>query len=551
MKSLRAIIFIALILGGFPLGSFAQSCGNLVINPVTGLLDCAGTSSSGGGVTNLAASNGVGTSSGAAITTTGTLWADWPRNAQVGTSYALVTGDRGKVVTFSNAASIAVTINEAGTTGFEAGWLTIVKNNGAGTVTITPTTSTIDGALTLVLYTGDWALISSAGGQYETINSKLAQSTGIVVTPNRTGKTVLADTTYLLSKGTDQSGATKYCASTDATGTSYTCNLSPTLDVANLVAGSVFIWNRTNVCSTGTGLQLQIDSTGAKNVYMADGSTVLTTTDCAAGRGLVLWYNGTHYRVLGGEASSGGSSAFSSLTGGTNTGAAMIVGAGASFRANAADATAPNKSGTSLPATCSVGDTYLKTDAVLTQVLYTCSTGNVWTQQQGTIVDSPWWVWGGMDTNNVIGAISGRQMRFYEFTVLAPGKIVNGASVATGSTGGIFAVGIYDSSCALLAQTSTVNISAFDDEQWLPLSSAQTLKPGKYYYGIAEEAGTGLMRASLGYYYLNGGRSSSTYGAFTVTGTNASYSAPDLTLPSSCSGTRNNLSSRTPFVVLQ
>lgn len=302
MKSLRAIIFIALILAVMPLGSFAQSCGNLVINPVTGLLDCAGSGGSGGSgtVQSVNGSNGVGSSTGSAFTSTGTLWADWPRNAQIGTSYALATGDRGKVVTFSNAASIAVTINEAGTTGFEAGWLTIVKNIGAGTVTITPTTSTIDGALTLVLYTGDWALISSAGGQYETINSKLAQSTGIVVTPNRTGKTVFADTTYLLSKGTDQSGATKYCASTDATGTSYTCNLSPTLDVANLVAGSVFIWNRTNVCSTGTGLQLQIDSTGAKNVYMADGSTVLTTTDCAAGRALILGYNGTNFRVLGG-----------------------------------------------------------------------------------------------------------------------------------------------------------------------------------------------------------------------------------------------------------
>jgi len=375
MNYVKAILIIALVLGGFPLGSFAQSCGNLVINPVTGLWDCAGNAGSASGtVTSIMGSNGVGTSTGSAITTTGTFWADWPRNAQTGTTYALVTGDRGKVVTFSNAASIAVSINQAGTTGFEAGWLTIVKNIGDGTVTITPTTSTIDGALTLVLYTGDWALISSAGGQYETINSKLLQSTGVVVTPARTGKTVLADTTYLLSKGVDQSGAPKYCASADSAGTSYTCALTPTLDVANLVAGATFIWTRTNGCTTGTALQLQIDSTGAKNVLAADGSTVLTTTECGAGRVLLLEYNGTHFRMLAGGVSSGGSSG-PLITQGTYA---------------------------SLPATCTTNDVYYYTNAVFTHAR--CSAANTWSNfYHGKLVMLPPAVasgWTTQTTNN-------------------------------------------------------------------------------------------------------------------------------------------------------
>lgn len=192
MNYVKAIIFIALILGAFPLGSFGQSCGNLVINPITGLLDCAGSAGGGSGtVQNITGSNGVGTSTGAAVTVTGTFWADWPRNAQTGTTYALVTGDRGKVVTFSNAASIAVSINQAGTTGFEAGWLTVVKNIGAGTATITPGGgSLVDGAATITLLTGDWALLSSNGTDYETVNNKVASGTNLTVTPARTGKSL-------------------------------------------------------------------------------------------------------------------------------------------------------------------------------------------------------------------------------------------------------------------------------------------------------------------------------------------------------------------------
>jgi hypothetical protein len=49
--------------------------------------------------------------------------------------------------------------------------------------------------------------------------------------------------------------------------------------------------------------------------------------------------------------------------------------------AGGAASTAPNKVGTSLPGTCTVGDTYLKTDATATQVLYACTSTNTWTQQ--------------------------------------------------------------------------------------------------------------------------------------------------------------------------
>lgn len=123
----------------------------------------------GGTVTSITASNGVRTDSGAAITTTGNLVGDHVINAQTGTSYALVATDRGKHVTLSNAASIAVTIAQAGTTGFEDGYFTIVENIGVGAATVTPTTSTINGAATLVLTSGMSAVIFSDGTNYRAV----------------------------------------------------------------------------------------------------------------------------------------------------------------------------------------------------------------------------------------------------------------------------------------------------------------------------------------------------------------------------------------------
>jgi hypothetical protein len=46
---------------------------------------------------------------------------------------------------------------------------------------------------------------------------------------------------------------------------------------------------------------------------------------------------------------------------------------------SAASATKPNKSGTSLPGTCSAGETFFKTDAPAGQNLYACTSTNTWT----------------------------------------------------------------------------------------------------------------------------------------------------------------------------
>ncbi len=88
-------------------------------------------------------------------------------NAQTGTTYTYRPGDRALLVSHSNAGAIAGTLPRA-TGSFGRGWYMWVSNTGAGTLTITPTTSTIDGAATLALATGAGALIVSDGANYRT-----------------------------------------------------------------------------------------------------------------------------------------------------------------------------------------------------------------------------------------------------------------------------------------------------------------------------------------------------------------------------------------------
>lgn len=88
-------------------------------------------------------------------------------NAQTGTTYTVLSGDQGKLVTFSNASSIAVTQPQAGAS-FPAGWTVSFRNLGAGTVTVTPTTSTVDGAANFTLTTGQGVDLYSDGTNYFT-----------------------------------------------------------------------------------------------------------------------------------------------------------------------------------------------------------------------------------------------------------------------------------------------------------------------------------------------------------------------------------------------
>jgi hypothetical protein len=93
-----------------------------------------------------------------------------------GSPYTVLAADRGKLITVTSASAYGITLAQANTAGFTAGAIFHVKNLGVGAVTITPTTSTIDGNATLVLTTGQGVDIYSDGANY---NSQAGSGTDI------------------------------------------------------------------------------------------------------------------------------------------------------------------------------------------------------------------------------------------------------------------------------------------------------------------------------------------------------------------------------------
>jgi hypothetical protein len=96
-------------------------------------------------------------------------------NPQTGTTYTIAATDRGSYLSFSNASPIAVTLPQAGTTGFGSNFVFVACAIGAGTATITPTTSTISystgaaytaAAARMTLTTGQCAWVYSDNTNY-------------------------------------------------------------------------------------------------------------------------------------------------------------------------------------------------------------------------------------------------------------------------------------------------------------------------------------------------------------------------------------------------
>lgn len=126
-------------------------------------------------------------------------------NAQTGTSYTVLNTDCDpdgkKVVTFSNASAVAVTLPQAGASGaFKGGCSIKAVNLGVGTVTITPTTSTISGNTTLALSTNASAEIVSTATPAGTGNY-VALGGGSVTSATYyfTGTPAATDTAFFLA----------------------------------------------------------------------------------------------------------------------------------------------------------------------------------------------------------------------------------------------------------------------------------------------------------------------------------------------------------------
>lgn len=199
-----------------------------------------------------------------------------PVNNQTGTSYTVVTGDRGKLLTFSNASAVSVTLPQAGSSGFEAGWFVDIADRGAGTATITPTTSTIDGSSSLAVQTNQGCRIFSDGTNYFSMRGmgsglsaatqaemESASSNTVAATPGRVQHHPGVVKAWVNFNGTGTvSIRASYNVSsiTDNGVGNYTVNLSTAMSSANYCVGT------NNSGGSGDGI-VDTLSTGSFKVY--------------------------------------------------------------------------------------------------------------------------------------------------------------------------------------------------------------------------------------------------------------------------------------------
>jgi len=186
-------------------------------------------------------------------------------NAQTGTSYTIVTGDGGKLVTFNNASAVAVTLPQASAT-FPNGWLVDIQNLGAGLVTITPTTSTIDGASSIVISQNEGIRIFSNGTNYFTQRGK-----GVSAVNAQTGTTY----TYVSSdwgKLVTHTNASAIAATLPQAGASFPAGWF--IFVQNRGAGALTI---TPTTSTVDGAASIVFKQNQGGIIFSDGSNYFTT----------------------------------------------------------------------------------------------------------------------------------------------------------------------------------------------------------------------------------------------------------------------------------
>jgi len=284
---------------------------NSVSNPMTTLGDTAYGGASGV-FTRLAgptATNSVPqvlTETPAAGAATAPAWAPAgvPTNAQTGTTYTFLATDRASYVSFSNAASIAVTLPQAGTTGFASNFVTVACDIGAGTATITPTTSTIsytDGSAnhsaqtTLPLTTGQCAKIYSdntnyiatleTGGGSSGLSGMTAGQVPIAATASTvTSSKALLGTDTTIQTGTGTFDATKIAVG-DANGgvtpatalpSGVTAATQSANDNSTKVATTAYVDTKTPLVSLDTSTPVTVSTTAISGYYNNQNATAAT-----------------------------------------------------------------------------------------------------------------------------------------------------------------------------------------------------------------------------------------------------------------------------------
>lgn len=117
-----------------------------------------------------------------------------------GATQTIADTDAGRFFSYTNAGGCAVSLPQAGSgTNFPASTGFWAINNSAGSVVITPTTSTINGSATLSLSSGDSCVVVSDGANYFALVSRVSFSSSIPVAGHIVGNTTAVSSTSTLS----------------------------------------------------------------------------------------------------------------------------------------------------------------------------------------------------------------------------------------------------------------------------------------------------------------------------------------------------------------
>lgn len=267
--------------------SSCTGCGGLT-NPMTTLGDtlyggASGTATRLAGPTATNSVQQVLTSTPSGGAAVAPVWAPAGvpgRSVATGTDTVVAT-DRASLIKVTNATAITATIAAAGSTGFANNFVTAIWVSGAGTYTLTPTTSTVNGLATLTIGQNQIAYIYSIDN-----TNYLAWLTNV-----QSGTPLPADT----------GAANAYVVAYPG--------------MQTLTPGSVILFTTANA-STGAST-LNASGTGVKNITKA-GTTALASGDIKASAINLLFYDGTEWQLLNPQ-SGGGSSALSGLTAATGT----------------------------------------------------------------------------------------------------------------------------------------------------------------------------------------------------------------------------------------
>lgn len=245
-----------------------------------------GGNGGGGGsgtVTSITASCGL---SGGTITTSGTISNSIAIDSQTGSgAYAIPSSDCGKSLQRNNTSAVSDTIAQAGTGSFTTGWYADYQCIGAGGCTITPTTSTINGAASLVLVQGQGVGIVSDGTNYR-VQGSIAAGGG--------GSPAGATNAVQTNGGGGNFGDSGLTAASGNLGGS-TISLGLTRTQANAIdtAGNLFVYNDPVASTHGLNLDVwQSDQTTPAIVTGSWGGTLTSPTASSNGNILGDWIFG-------------------------------------------------------------------------------------------------------------------------------------------------------------------------------------------------------------------------------------------------------------------